>query len=59
LIEQDHGPEVALAVARELVVYLKRPGGQEQYSEPLQFQVESRDRIGELAAWIPATCART
>jgi len=53
LIEQDHGPEVALAVARELVVYLKRPGGQEQYSEPLQFQVETRDRIGELASWIP------
>lgn len=32
LIEEDHGPGVALAVARELVVYLKRPGGQEQYS---------------------------
>jgi transcriptional regulator GlxA family with amidase domain len=52
LIEEDHGSEVALNVARELVVYLKRPGGQEQYSEPLQFQVESADRLGELAAWI-------
>jgi transcriptional regulator GlxA family with amidase domain len=52
LIEEDHGLPAALAVARELVVYLKRPGGQEQYSEPLQFQVESTDKLGELGAWI-------
>src|SRR5262249_34938940 len=32
LIEEDYGPRIALAVARELVVYLKRAGGQEQYS---------------------------
>lgn len=52
LIEEDFGPSVALAVARELVVYLKRPGGQEQYSEPLRFQVNSTDRFADLAAWI-------
>ena len=52
LIEEDHGSAVALDVARELVVYLKRAGGQEQYSEPLQFQVESTDRLAEIAAWI-------
>jgi transcriptional regulator GlxA family with amidase domain len=52
LIEEDLGSQAALAVARELVVYLKRPGGQEQYSEPLQFQIESADRLGELGAWI-------
>jgi len=52
LIEEDFGPRVALSVARELVVYLKRPGGQEQFSEPLQFQTNSRDRFAELAAWI-------
>jgi transcriptional regulator GlxA family with amidase domain len=52
LIEEDFGPRVALAVARELVVYLKRPGGQEQFSEPLRFQVRSSDRFAELAAWI-------
>jgi len=32
LIEEDFGPRIALSVARELVVYLKRPGGQEQFS---------------------------
>jgi len=52
LIEEDLGPRAALAVARELVVYLKRPGGQEQFSEPLQLQMESTDQFGELVAWI-------
>ena len=50
LIEEDFGPRTALAVARELVVYLKRNGGQEQYSEPLQYQVQSADRFAELIA---------
>ena len=54
LIEEDLGLPAALAVARELVVYLKRPGGQEQYSEPLQFQVESTDNVAELATWMRA-----
>jgi len=54
LIEEDHGSQVALAVARDLVVYLKRPGGQEQYSEPLQFQMKSSDRLSDLAPWIAA-----
>ena len=52
LIEEDYGPQVALAVARELVVYLKRPGGQEQYSEPLQLQVNSTDGFADLLPWI-------
>ena len=52
LIEEDHGLRVALAVARELVVYLKRAGGQEQYSEPLQFQTESVSRLSELTTWM-------
>src|SRR5438552_13917919 len=52
LIEEDYGPRVALAVARQLVVYLKRSGGQEQYSEPLQFQTQSISRLSELTPWI-------
>lgn len=54
LIEEDHGARVALSVARELVVYLKRPGGQAQYSEPLRFQTQSADRIADVASWIAA-----
>ena len=52
LIEEDYGRQVALTLARELVVHLKRPGEQQQYSEPLQFQVESSERFADLAAWI-------
>lgn len=52
LIEEDLGRKAALRVARDLVVYLKRPGGQDQYSEPLRFQTMATDRLAELASWI-------
>ncbi len=52
LIESDLGERVALSVARELIVYLKRPGGQLQFSEPLQFQTRALDRFADLAHWI-------
>lgn len=54
LIEEDYGLSVALNVARELVVYLKRSGGQEQYSEPLQFQSKSTDPVASIVGWIVA-----
>lgn len=53
LVEQDYGASLALAVARELVIYLKRPGGQSQYSEPLRFQASALNRFSDLAAWLP------
>ena len=52
LIEEDFGTRAALAVARELVVFLKRAGGQAQYSEPLQFQIESADSFNDLVTWM-------
>jgi transcriptional regulator GlxA family with amidase domain len=52
LIEEDFGAKKALRVAREMVVYLKRSGGQEQYSEPLQFQTNATDRFADLVAWM-------
>jgi transcriptional regulator GlxA family with amidase domain len=58
LIEEDLGSAAALAVARELVVYVKRDGGQAQFSEPLRFQAGARKRFGELAAHITANLAR-
>jgi transcriptional regulator GlxA family with amidase domain len=54
LVEDDLGPEVALAVARELVVFLKRPGGQSQFSGALSAQQATRPALRELQAWIPA-----
>src|SRR5436190_280365 len=52
LIEEDFGRQIALNVARELVVHLKRTGEQEQYSKALQFQVQSSDRFGDISTWI-------
>ena len=52
MIEEDCGADAALAVAREMVVYLKRSGGQQQFSEPLRFQIESADRFTEIVTWI-------
>jgi transcriptional regulator GlxA family with amidase domain len=54
LIEEDYGARLGLAVARDLVVYLKRSGGQRQYSVPLEFQARAGDRFAELMAWIVA-----
>lgn len=51
LIEQDHGKSVALAVAQELVLFLKRPGGQSQFSRHLQAQKRD-DLFGELELWM-------
>jgi transcriptional regulator GlxA family with amidase domain len=53
LIEQDLGREVAMNVARMLVVYLKRSGGQSQYSSLLAAQAESdSEMFSALEQWI-------
>jgi transcriptional regulator GlxA family with amidase domain len=51
LVEEDLGRDVALAVARYLVVFLKRPGGQAQFSTMLSLQ-SAEDKFGALHAWI-------
>jgi transcriptional regulator GlxA family with amidase domain len=52
LVEADLGPKVALSAARELVVFLKRPGGQSQFSTALSAQQAARPELRELQAWI-------
>ena len=51
LVEEDLGPTVALAVARFLVVFMKRPGGQAQFSTALELQAAD-DKFGALHEWI-------
>jgi transcriptional regulator GlxA family with amidase domain len=51
LVEEDLGRTVALAVARYLVVFLKRPGGQSQFSAALSLQ-SAEDQFGALHDWI-------
>jgi transcriptional regulator GlxA family with amidase domain len=51
LVEEDLGRTTALAVARYLVVFLKRPGGQAQFSATLSLQA-AEDKFGALHDWI-------
>lgn len=52
LVEADCGREVAMQVARELVVFMKRPGGQSQFSEMLQAQMKDGDTFAEFHLWL-------
>ncbi|MBV9705289.1 MAG: GlxA family transcriptional regulator [Methylobacteriaceae bacterium] len=51
LVEEDLGRSMALAVARYMVVFLKRPGGQAQFSATLALQAAD-DKFGALHDWI-------
>src|ERR1700739_732629 len=52
MLEEDHGGAVALAVARELVLFLKRPGGQSQFSDHLAAQFSEDAGLRELQLWM-------
>ena len=52
LVEEDWGRDVALAVARELVLFLKRPGGQSQFSTFLSAQETGSERFRKLQLWV-------
>ena len=52
LVEEDLGRRFALELARLLVMFLKRPGGQSQFSSELISQFASPDRLENLVEWI-------
>ena len=52
LVEEDVGRRFALELARLLVMFLKRPGGQSQFSSELISQLTSPDRLEDLVEWI-------
>lgn len=52
LVEEDLGRRVALNCARYLVVFMRRPGGQSQFSATLEAQQAERNSINELIAWV-------
>ncbi len=58
LVEEDLGRAVALSAARRLVLFLKRPGGQSQFSAWLRAQDAERGPIEELSTWIVENPAR-
>jgi transcriptional regulator GlxA family with amidase domain len=51
-VEEDHGPQLALDVARQLVLFAKRPGGQSQFSAQLAAQPAERASLRDLQAWV-------
>ena len=57
LVGLDHGRELALQVAQWMVIFLKRPGGQSQFSVGLAAQATEHERIRELQEWAQAHLA--
>ncbi|MGW2064877.1 GlxA family transcriptional regulator [Streptomyces sp. NBC_01724] len=54
LVEEDFGRQIALTVARHLVVFLRRPGNQAQFSAQLTSQIARREPLREVQHWITA-----
>lgn len=52
LVAEDRGRAASLAVAKRMVVFFKRPGGQRQFSSQLLAQAEPSDVHGRLSAWL-------
>jgi transcriptional regulator GlxA family with amidase domain len=52
LVQEDCGRDVAMSVARQLVVYMKRPGGQSQFSELLDVRAPNTGAFSELHDWL-------
>jgi len=52
IIEEDHDKSMGMDIARELVIFYHRPGGQKQFSDLLQAQSLSNDKIKLACAYI-------
>lgn len=52
LVERDHGHEVAMAVAKRLVLFFRRSGNQAQFSGPLQRQEQEPPRLRDISAFV-------
>ncbi|MDP9811526.1 transcriptional regulator GlxA family with amidase domain [Rhizobium tibeticum] len=52
LVEEDFGRSIALRVAKELILFLQRPGGQSQFSVHLEAQVAEIGPIRDITQWI-------
>jgi transcriptional regulator GlxA family with amidase domain len=59
MVEEDHGASVALDVARDLVVFLRRPGGQAQFSVSLSTQASGSKPLHDLQVWMAENLNKT
>ncbi|MBV9266628.1 MAG: DJ-1/PfpI family protein [Acidobacteriaceae bacterium] len=51
-VEQDFGADVAVRIARAYVMFVRRPGGQSQFSTPMSFNASSQSVMNGLQIWI-------
>ncbi len=58
LIEEDYGNALALDVARHMVIFLRRPGSQAQFSVAMSAQAAERKSLQELQVWIAENLAK-
>jgi transcriptional regulator GlxA family with amidase domain len=58
LIEEDYGSALALEVARHMVIFLRRPGSQAQFSVALAAQAAERKSLQDLQVWIAENLAK-
>jgi transcriptional regulator GlxA family with amidase domain len=58
LIEEDYGSALALDVARYMVIFLRRPGSQAQFSVAMSAQAAGRKSLQELQVWIAENLSR-
>lgn len=54
MVEEDHGRDIALKVAREMVMFLKRPGGQSQFSVYLAAQTADKSVVRDIQDYVLA-----
>ncbi|NHZ42812.1 GlxA family transcriptional regulator [Massilia aquatica] len=59
LVEEDLGRAAALAVAKRMVLFLKRPGGQRQFSSELLAQSQAQGVSAQLTAWLRPRLAQS
>jgi transcriptional regulator GlxA family with amidase domain len=52
LVDEDHGSDIAMRVARQLILFLKRPGGQTQFSIHTEVQVTEAGPVRDVHEWI-------
>ncbi len=58
LVEEDLGQAPAMNAARMLVVFVRRPGGQAQFSAALELQAADRQPLRDLQAWLADNLAK-
>lgn len=58
IVEEDFGRKMALTVAQRLVMFLKRPGGQAQFSTQLRAQMVEGGKLAPLLCWLRENACR-